>query len=99
MEGKDGKDLSASSVAKGCADEGTWGEGPCPREGLVGTCQLPDSVSGTHYYYSNGTQAYDLARARAMCATVTGTTFTATTVVAATASRVAPSAAPVRRPR
>ncbi len=51
--------------------DGTWGTDACPTENQVGTCD--DGEGSVTFYYSDGGDAYDAARAEEDCKESLGT--------------------------
>lgn len=66
-------------LAKGLCDalKGTWSDGPCPKDNVVGACL--DKDGSTTAYYADGDAPRDLDDAKASCETINEGKFTALT--------------------
>jgi hypothetical protein len=64
-------------LAKGLCDalKGTWSEGTCPKDNIVGTCL--DKDGSTTSYYADGEAPRDLDDAKSSCETISEGKFTA----------------------
>jgi hypothetical protein len=51
--------------------EGTWGTAPCPTENQIGTCDDGEGI--LTYYYNDGGDPYDVAKAETDCKETLGT--------------------------
>lgn len=50
---------------------GAWREAPCPTDGVVGKCRLPNG--GLHFCYGRGASMMGPDRCREVCASLHGT--------------------------
>jgi hypothetical protein len=90
-------------LSKGLCEalKGTWSEGKCPQDNLVGSCT--DKDGSTIYYYSDGPTGRDVDDAKSSCEVINEGKFTALAQPKPLASdppkhAAAPAAAPKAKP-